>query len=357
METIFGPLSTIASEPGVTDIAVTSDGRIWCDKGQGMVERSLVSGRLSAEILRNFAIQLCASFGKRLDDACPIADASSPDGIRIHAILEPIVSQGASLSIRFPQQSLVTLESLERAGMFPKQWRELLELIIRTRQSILICGGTGAGKTTLVKALLSAMPASERVVLIEETRELHQSIHDNGESLVVRQANIEGAGEVTLSDLVKATVRMRPDRIILGECRGEEISDLLRALNSGHKGSIATIHADSVERVPSRLCALGLLAQIDTQAMSLLAAGAFDVVIHVVRDTAGRRIAHVGRLKVDSHNSLYGEVLASWDGINDGHDTHMRVSSEYERWVGALRTQDDGELSDGTLEFSRVKKV
>ncbi|WP_418969554.1 CpaF family protein [Alloscardovia omnicolens] len=353
IKTLLGPLTSFASEPGVTDIAVTSDGRVWVDKGCGMTERNLDIGRLSPQAVRDFAIQLCASLGKRLDDACPIADASSRDGIRVHAVLEPIVPQGASLSIRLPQHRLNTLEQLEAQGMFPSEWTRLLHRIISAHQSILICGGTGAGKTTLVKALLSVIPHGERVVIVEEIHELEQSLHHNSESLVMRESNVEGVGEITLSDLVRATVRMRPDRIVLGECRGEEVADLLRALNSGHRGSIATLHADSIERVPSRLCTLGLLAHISVPAMSQLAAGAFDVVIHIVRSASGRHISHIGRLCVSHDGQLYGQRLCSWDG----HGA-VRKTAQYADWYNSLSNQDSSVQIDvdSTIEFSRVEK-
>ncbi|MFD0704360.1 CpaF family protein [Alloscardovia venturai] len=375
MTTMLGPLSSLANKPGVTDIAVTSDGRVWADSGDGMHEDHLECGTLMPHDVRDFAVQLCASLGKRLDDAQPITDAVTSDGIRVHAVLAPIVPQGASLSIRLPDKRLNTLHDLVSARMIPPRWEKFVEQLVLARKSILVCGGTGAGKTTLVRAMLGIIPENERVILVEETRELATSLHANGESLTVRDANVEGAGQITLSDLVKATVRMRPDRIVLGECRGEEVADLLRALNSGHRGSFTTLHADSIERVPARLCALGLLAHIDVAATAMLAAHALDIVIHVVRDKNGRHISSIGRLETDLHGALIGVPLASWDGVNE-----PRQSVEFERLKEQLSTSlessclvstaHDTELqtdrehvddyraemleSDATIEFSKI---
>ena len=165
----------------------------------------------------------------------------------------------------------------------PKTWLPLLRGLVSRRATILITGGTGTGKTTLMKALLAECGASERIVTVEEVRELGMLGLANHVSLVSREANVEGAGAVGLPELVKATLRMRPDRVVLGECRGEEIADLLRALNSGHHGGMTTLHADGVARVPARMEALGLLAGLAPQALAMLMAGAFDVVLHLER--------------------------------------------------------------------------
>lgn len=349
---VLGPLSSLAREEGITDISITSDGRVWADCGHGMKERSLDVGILSSETVRNFAIQLCASLGKRLDDSCPIADASTVHGLRVHAVLEPIVAQGASLSIRLPQPGLLSLDDLCDRRMMPGTWKKLIQELIYAKKNILVCGGTGAGKTTLVKALLSHIDESERVVLIEEIRELASSMHTNGESLVVRETNVEGRGAITLSELVQATVRMRPDRIVLGECRGEEIADLLRALNSGHEGSIATIHADNIERVPARMSALGLLAHIDIPAMALLASGAFPVVIHVARDTSGRHISQIGTLEIDDVYNLRGKVLARWNG----HDEPI-YEPEFFGWVDSLTPLKQSNFQSETVPVSSIQAL
>lgn len=180
--------------------------------------------------------------------------------------------------------------------------------------SILISGGTGTGKTTLLRALLGECDSNERIVTVEEIRELAIPPKQHCESLVVREPNIEGAGGVGLEDLVKATVRMRPDRIVLGECRGEEIADLLRAFNSGHKGGMVTIHSDGIERLPARLISLGLLADMQPAATAFMAQGAFDCLIHLSRAGGLRHIEQIGRFLCRGDGSLAGDVIAQWNG-------------------------------------------
>lgn len=232
----LGPLSEVAREPGVTDIAVTCDGSVWVDGGDGMRLRRLRVPFDSAQSIRNFAVRLCSQLGRRLDDACPIADASTVDGVRVHAVIAPLVPQGAAISIRLPDATAPRLESLAHHGMFPLAWLPLLRGLVRRKATMLVTGGTGAGKTTMLKALLMQCPPTERIITVEEVRELGMFHHANHVSLVTREANVEGVGAIDLSQLIAATLRMRPDRVVVGECRGAEIADLLRALNSGHRG-------------------------------------------------------------------------------------------------------------------------
>lgn len=312
----FGLLTELAEEPGITDVAVTCDGRVWVDRGAGMCEHHLRVPFRSPQVVREYAVQLCAQLGRRLDDACPIADASTMEGVRVHAVIAPLVPQGAAISIRLPSVAVMSLEQLARNALFPMDWLPLLQGLVHSKATILVTGGTGSGKTTLVKALLAECDYHERIVTVEEVRELGDCNHDNHVSLVTREPNVEGAGAVNLADLVKATLRMRPDRVVLGECRGEEIVDLLRAFNSGHHGGMTTLHADSVARVPSRLISLGLLADVSPPAMALLAQDAFDVVLHVERENGQRRIAQIGLLH-GTAGTLEGIPLARWSGIGE----------------------------------------
>ena len=323
----LGPLSEVAREPGVTDIAVTCDGSVWVDGGDGMRLRRLRVPFDSAQSIRNFAVRLCSQLGRRLDDACPIADASTVDGVRVHAVIAPLVPQGAAISIRLPDATAPRLESLAHHGMFPPAWLPLLRGLVRRKATMLVTGGTGAGKTTMLKALLMQCPPTERIITVEEVRELGMFHHANHVSLVTREANVEGVGAIDLSQLIAATLRMRPDRVVVGECRGAEIADLLRALNSGHRGGMTTLHANSVEAVPSRLVALGLLAGLDPRATVALAENAFDVVLHVERTQGYRRISQIGQLTVRD-GRLQGSLLAFWNG------GQVRTN---ERWVDFMR--------------------
>ncbi len=309
----LGPLEELAYDYAVTDIAVTCEGRVWVDRGGGMEEYHPYIAFRTPRMVRDFAVQLCAQMGRRLDDACPIADASSVSGIRVHAVIAPLVPQGASVSIRFPGYETPSLESLAARGLLPVSMLPLMRSLVAHKATLLITGGTGAGKTTLLKALLAECDSTERIITVEEARELGTLGRGNHVSLVSREANVEGAGAIGLPQLVKATLRMRPDRVVLGECRGEEVADLLRALNSGHHGGMTTMHADGVSRVPARLTSLGMLAGVEPRAIAMLSEGAFDAVIHVERRGRRRYIAQIGRL-ILSNGHLVGVPVLSWDG-------------------------------------------
>lgn len=345
---MLGPLQDVAAQGTVSDIVVTCEGRVWVDRGEGLREFMPRIPFRSPHIVRDYAVQLCAQLGRRLDDACPIADASTISGVRVHAVIAPLVPQGAAISIRVPNRGGVGLEELCDHGMIPASWLSLLRAMVRRRASLLITGSTGAGKTTLLRALLRDCREEERIVTVEEVRELGDLGHGDTVSLATREANVEGAGAVGLAALVKATLRMRPDRVVLGECRGEELADVLRAFSSGHRGGMVTLHADGVERVPARLLALGLLSGLSEAAVVALVPDSFDVVIHVSRDQGIRHISHMGYLDVqDGH--MVGCRVASWNGVDD-----PETGAQWEPFV--RRWMDSDESADRIRTYARCGK-
>ena len=284
-----GPLDPFLAEPRVTDVAVNGDGRVWVDRGNGM---EWTGQRLSSGDARLLAVRLAGSAGRRLDEACPWVDGQLPSGARLHAILPPLVADGAHITIRVPPREQTSLAVLGERGTFPPSWLPVLESVVRRRLAFLVSGGTGAGKTTLLAALLGCADPGDRVLLVEDVRELAVD-HPHVVRLEARPPNVEGAGEVTLTTLVRQSLRMRPDRIVVGEVRGAEVRELLAALNTGHEGGCGTIHANAPADVIARLEALGALAGLGPDAVRSQASSALDLVLHVVRDGPARRLSSI----------------------------------------------------------------
>jgi pilus assembly protein CpaF len=292
-----GPLEPLLRTPGVTDVLVNGPARVYLDRGRGL---ELTDVRLpDDESVRRLAQRLAASGGRRLDDATPYVDLRLPDGSRFHAVLAPVSRPGTVLSLRVPRVRAFTLAELVAAGAVPEDGAWLLRRIVECRLAFLVSGGTGSGKTTLLNALLSLVDDTERLVLVEDSSELRPE-HPHVVGLEARPPNLEGAGEVTLRTLVRQALRMRPDRLVVGEVRGPEVSDLLAAMNTGHEGGCATIHANSAADVPSRIEGLALAAGMPLPAVHSQLASALDVVIHVGRDPAGRRaVREIGVVRRD----------------------------------------------------------
>lgn len=289
---ILAPLLRL---PGITDILVNST-RVWVDCGQGV--KPIDDGFSSEEDVRALAITMAAICGKRLDDAVPIVDGILPMGVRVHAVIPPLSGEGTIISLRIPARGGLTLEQMRKGASIDDTTQQILSRMLEVRCNVLISGATGSGKTTLLSALLSSISVNERLICIEEMSELHPA-HPHVVHLQARQANTQGRGEVSLSELVRAAMRMRPDRIILGECRGGEVRDIMSALNTGHRGSFATIHANTPAEVPARLSALGALAGMSAEATHVQARAAFDLVVHMERSmgsygNTGRRVAQIG---------------------------------------------------------------
>ncbi|KFU75207.1 TadA family conjugal transfer-associated ATPase, partial [Amycolatopsis lurida] len=254
------------------------------------------------EAVRRLAQRLALAGGRRLDDAQPFADCwlpgVGPQGrVRMHAVLPPLAPAGTSLSLRILRPATHDLAELRLRGVFGTSGAELLDSVIRRRLAFLVSGGTGAGKTTLLSALLGAVPPGERIVCVEDAGEL-QPDHPQFVSLLTRPANVEGAGEVGLSELVRQALRMRPDRLVVGEVRGGEVIALLNAMNTGHEGGGCTLHANSSEEVPARMEALAALGGLKRDALHSQLTAAVRVVLHMVRLPSGiRRLDEVGVLR------------------------------------------------------------
>lgn len=297
----FGPLATLVADPRVTDVFVNGPGDAWLDRGAGL-ERVPPLGLTEAE-LRELAVRLVSLGGRHVDEATPCVDTRLADGIRVHAVLPPISPRGTLLSIRLPREQRFSLTELDDAGFFELvPLRSAVELV-ETRQNLLITGAGGSGKTTLLSALLGAAAPTERIVAIEDVAELGVA-HPHFVALEARQANLEGAGGLDLARLLREALRMRPDRLVLGECRGAEIRELLGALNTGHDGGAGTLHANSLADVPARLEALGALAGLSPEAVARQAVSAIGAVLHVERVDGLRRLAQLGSFRLDDAGRL-----------------------------------------------------
>lgn len=299
MDTVSGvlePLATPLSNNQVTDIVINGFSQVCLDAGEGLQE--IDSPWSSEEELRRFAQSLVDACDRRLDVLNPYVDLQLPNGIRAHIVIPPISHHGTHISLRIARHGVTQLDDL-LAHQEP-QVRQILRNIITQRLSFIVCGSTGSGKTTLLRALMNEVDANERIVVIEDVQELNIA-HNHAISLQGRSANSENAGEVTMRHLVRQSLRMRPDRIVVGEIRGIEIVDLFTALNTGHQGSAATIHSNSAADVIARLHMLGLLAGMSTQAIHAQIASAIDVVIEVKRVNGKRVVSEIGLIR---HSSL-----------------------------------------------------
>ncbi|GAA3472497.1 TadA family conjugal transfer-associated ATPase [Nonomuraea roseola] len=283
-----GPLEPLLAAPDVTDVLVNGPREVWIDDGRGLRRTTVTFPDDGA--VRRLAQRLAASAGRRLDDASPHVDARLAGGVRLHAVLPPIASEGTCVSLRLPPRRTFTLPDLVAAGTVPPEAVAVLSAVVEARLAFLVTGGTGTGKTTLLSALLSLADQGERLLLVEDSAEL-RPLHPHVVRLETRPANLEGAGGVGLRGLVRQALRMRPDRLVVGEVRGAEVVDLLAALNTGHEGGCGTLHANTAADVPPRLEALACAAGLSREAVHSQLAAALDVVVHLSRRRSdGRRL-------------------------------------------------------------------
>ncbi|MEO6795157.1 MAG: TadA family conjugal transfer-associated ATPase [Mycobacterium sp.] len=322
-----GVLEPLLCAPGTTDVLVTAPDAVWVDNGAGLRRTQIRFADEAA--VRRLAQRLAVAAGRRLDDAQPWVDGRL-DGIgtgdftvRLHAILPPVAADGTCLSLRVLRPATQDLAALTAAGAIAPAAAALLADIITARLAFLVSGGTGAGKTTLLAALLGTVCAQERLVCVEDAPEL-QPRHPHLVRLVARAANVEGAGEVGLRELVRQALRMRPDRLVVGEVRGAEVVDLLAALNTGHDGGAGTVHANSPAEVPARLEALAALGGLDRAGLHSQLAAAVQVLLHVGRDRSGkRRLTEISLLRRTDAGQVQTAPVWQIDRGLTGHSTEL----------------------------------
>ena len=317
-----GLLDPLLHQPGVTDILVNGPDQIWIDRGQGLEHIPLAFN--NDDEVRALAQRLASAVGRRLDDAHPYVDARMASGVRLHAILAPISTDGTVISLRIPARQGLSINDLVELGSLDAGAAFWIRMVIDLKLSFFVSGGTGSGKTTVLAAMLGMIAPHERIVIVEDSAEL-QPDHPHVVRLQSRLANLEGAGAVPMRDLVRQTLRMRPDRIVVGEVRGAEVIELLTALNTGHEGGCATVHANSAADIPARIEALGLAAGLDRAAVHALLGAGLEVVVHLDRDIQGRRQLqgiHVVQINEQHQVELIPAVVREGSEFVDGPGIH-----------------------------------
>jgi pilus assembly protein CpaF len=309
-----GPLDPLLRLPGVTDVLVNGPDQVWFDRGRGL-ERAEIRFA-DDDAVRRLAQRLAATGGRRLDDASPYVDVRLADGTRCHAVLAPVARPGTVISLRVPHRLGLCLDDLRARGTLSAEGLRLVRRVVAAGLAFLVSGGTGSGKTTLLGAMLTEVSPAERLVIVEDSSELRPA-HPHVVALEARPANIEGVGEIPLRVLVRQALRMRPDRLVVGEVRGAEVVDLLAALNTGHAGGCGTLHANSAADVPARVEGLALAAGLGRDATHSQLGSAIGVVLHLVRDGVGRRLGEVGIPRRQPDGLVRIECAARFDAAGD----------------------------------------
>jgi len=324
----FGPLEILLKEPGIADIMINGPKDVFVEKN-GRIQRHEVTFRDNQHLLQ-ILDRIVSRVGRRVDETSPMVDARLPDGSRLNAIIPPLALDGPSLTIRRFGSKPLQLEDLIRFGAFTPEIVLFLEGAIKARLNIIISGGTGSGKTTLLNTLSSFVQNDHRIITIEDAAEL-QLQQEHVLRLETRPANIEGKGRVTPTDLVKNALRMRPDRVIIGECRGAEALDMLQAMNTGHEGSMTTIHANSPRDAVSRLETMISMGgfELPIKALRQQFAAAVDLIIQVNRLQGGpRRVTHVTEvLNMEQETVVMQDIFRF---IQDGIGEDNRAFGHFE---------------------------
>lgn len=319
----FGPLDPLLEDPTISDILVNGAKKVYVEKDGKLYKTSIVFK--DNNHLKNIIERIVSKIGRRIDEKSPMVDARLSDGSRVNAIIPPLAIDGPSLSIRRFKADAGTMDALLRWGSISKEIAEVLEAAVAARCNIVISGGTGAGKTTLLNSLSAKIPPGERIITIEDSAELCLQ-QDHIVRLETRPANIEGEGEITARDLVINSLRMRPDRIIIGECRGAETLDMLQAMNTGHDGSLTTLHANSPRDALSRLETMVMYSGIDLPERNIKSqiASAINIIIQASRLQDGsRKVTKVSEIVGMEQNVITMQDIFVWEQTGAGTKTVM----------------------------------
>lgn len=309
----LGILQPLLADKTITDILVNGANQVCVDRGDG-IEDTAYKFENDTQV-RQLAQRLALSVGRRLDQSSPFVDARLESGIRLHACLFPISKPGTSISLRIPRAKTFTLEELVDLGTINQEIKEILKEIIVKKFSFVITGGTGSGKTTLLNTMLSECEENERILIVEDSNELKPN-HKYRISLEGRPANLEGKGAITMKDLIRQALRMRPDRLVVGEVRGAEVIDWLSALNTGHDGGAGTLHANSPQDVPVRFESLALAAGLNRDGLHAQLNSAIEYVIHISRTVDAKRIvSSIGRCRLDEKGIVNVKTICTYNGV------------------------------------------
>jgi pilus assembly protein CpaF len=323
----YGPIDNLLKDENVTEVMVNGPDTVYVERG-GKIERD-VATFVDEEHLRRIIDKIVSEVGRRIDESNPMVDARLPDGSRVNAVISPLAIGGPFLTIRKFSKDPLQIDDLIRFGSVNAHAARFLQACVVGRLNVVVSGGTGTGKTTMLNVLSSFIPPEERIVTVEDAKEL-QLHQDHVLSLEARPPNIEGRGEVTIRDLVKNCLRMRPDRIVIGECRSGEALDMLQAMNTGHDGSLTTLHANTPRDALSRLETLVLMAGFDlpVRAIREQASSAVDLIVQLTRLRDGsRRVTHIAEVQ-----GMEGDVITLQDiflfDYSAGVDEHGRFRGQ-----------------------------
>ncbi len=304
----YGPIDAILNDPDVTEVMVNGPNQIYVEKLGKLTKTDIRF--VDATHLRRIIDKIVGQVGRRVDEATPMVDARLPDGSRVNAVIHPLAIGGPFLTIRKFSVDPLTEDDLIRFGSFDKRVADFMAGCVNGRLNVIISGGTGSGKTTMLNVVSSYIPSTERIATVEDAAEL-QLRQDHVLSLESRPANLEGKGQITIRDLVRNTLRMRPDRIVVGEVRGGEALDMLQAMNTGHDGSLTTVHSNSPRDTLSRIETMVLMAGFDLpiRAIREQVSSAVDLIIHIARLRDGsRRVTHITEVE-----GMEGDIITLQD--------------------------------------------